>query len=45
MSWQIRADQRSRALHREVAKKLRKNPDLWDIPKEKTDLRIMINDF
>ena len=34
MNWQIRADKRSRALHREIAKKLRKNPDLWDIPKK-----------
>jgi len=34
MNWQTRADQRSKALHREVAKKLRKNPDLWDIPKK-----------
>ena len=34
MNWLIRADKRSRALHREAAKKLRKNPDLWDIPKK-----------
>jgi len=34
MNWQIRADKRSRALHRAIAKKLRTNPDLWDIPKK-----------
>ena len=33
MNWQIRADERSKALHREIAKKLRNNPSLWDIPK------------
>lgn len=34
MNWQTRADKRSRALHSEVAKKLRKDPDLLDIPKK-----------
>jgi hypothetical protein len=34
MNWQIRADKRSRVLHKEVAKKLRNNPELWDIPKK-----------
>jgi hypothetical protein len=34
MNLQQRADERSKALHREVAKKLRKNPDLWAVPKD-----------
>ncbi len=34
MNWQIRADERSKALHREIAKKLRSNPSLWEIPKK-----------
>ena len=32
MSMQRRSDERSKALHREIAKKLRRNPKLWDIP-------------
>ena len=33
MNMQRRSDERSIALHREVAKKLRSNPDLWEVPK------------
>ena len=33
MSMQIRSDERSKALHRKIAEKLRNNPSLWDIPK------------
>jgi hypothetical protein len=29
---QRRSDERSIALHKEIAKKLREHPDLWDIP-------------
>lgn len=32
MNMQRRSDERSLALHREIAKKLRSNPDLWNIP-------------
>ena len=32
MNMQKRADERSKALHLLIAKKLRKNPELWDIP-------------
>jgi hypothetical protein len=32
MNMQRRSDERSIALHKEIAKKLRNNPDLWDIP-------------
>jgi hypothetical protein len=32
MTMQKRSDERSIALHKEIAKKLRSNPDLWDIP-------------
>lgn len=32
MNMQKRSDERSIALHKEIAKKLRDNPDLWDIP-------------
>ena len=34
MNLQQRADERSKALHGEIAKKLRKNPDLWAVPKD-----------
>ena len=34
MNLQQRSDERSIALHREIAKKLRSNPSLWDIPKK-----------
>ena len=34
MNMQKRSDERSIALHKEIAKKLRSNPDLWDIPKK-----------
>lgn len=34
MNWQTRADERSKALHREIAKKMRNEPSLWDIPKK-----------
>jgi hypothetical protein len=30
---QRRSDERSRALHKEIAKMLRSNPSLWEIPK------------
>lgn len=33
MNMQIRADERSIALHRAVARKLRSNPKLWTIPR------------
>lgn len=33
MSMQIRSDERSKALHRKIAEKLRNNPSLWHIPK------------
>ena len=33
MNMQKRSDDRSRALHREIAKKLRNNPKLWAVPK------------
>jgi hypothetical protein len=33
MNMQKRSDERSFVLHREIAKKLRSNPELWDIPK------------
>lgn len=32
MNMQRRSDERSMALHREIAKKLRSNPALWNIP-------------
>ncbi len=32
MNRQKRSDERSKALHKEIAKKLRSNPGLWDIP-------------
>ena len=32
MNLQRRADERSKALHKEIAKKLRNNPGLWIIP-------------
>ncbi len=32
MNMQKRSDERSRALHREIAKKLRTNPKLWTVP-------------
>lgn len=34
MNWQLRSDQRSLALHREIARKLREDPSLWRIPLE-----------
>jgi len=34
MNMQKRSDERSMALHKEIAKKLRSNPSLWDIPKK-----------
>lgn len=33
MSMQRRSDERSIALHKEIAAKLRSNPALWDIPR------------
>ncbi len=33
MNMQKRSDERSKALHREIAKKLRSNPRLWSVPK------------
>ena len=33
MNMQRRSNERSRMLHKEIAKKLKSNPDLWDIPK------------
>lgn len=37
MNMQKRSDERSKALHREIAKKLRKNPELWEVPKNNID--------
>lgn len=34
MNMQNRSEERSLALHREIARKLRDNPALWQIPKE-----------
>ncbi len=34
MNWQLRSDQRSLTLHREIARKLREDPGLWRIPLE-----------
>ena len=34
MNMQRRSDERSMELHREIAKKLRTDPTLWDIPKD-----------
>ncbi len=34
MNMQSRSEERSLALHREIARKLRDNPVLWQIPKE-----------
>jgi len=34
MNMQRRSDERSIALHQEVAEKLRRNPALWDIPRK-----------
>ncbi len=34
MNMQKRSDERSRALHREIAKKPRNNPTLWSVPKD-----------
>jgi len=33
MNMQKRSDERSKTLHREIAKKLRNNPELWAVPK------------
>ncbi len=33
MNMQKRSDERSKALHREIAKKLRSNPKLWSVPR------------
>ncbi len=33
MNMQKRADERSKTLHREIAKTLRNNPELWAVPK------------
>lgn len=33
MSMQQRSDERSKALHREIAKKLRSDPRLWSVPR------------
>jgi len=33
MNMQKRSDERSKALHRKIAEKLRKNPKLWSVPK------------
>lgn len=33
MNMQRRSDERSKMLHKEIAKKLENNPRLWDIPK------------
>ena len=33
MNMQKRSDERSKALHIEIAKKLRNNPELWAVPK------------
>lgn len=32
MNWQNRADIRSKSLHKEIIKKLREDPGLWEIP-------------
>jgi hypothetical protein len=34
MNLQRRSEERSKALHGEIARKLRETPDLWDIPLE-----------
>ena len=34
MNMQRRADERSVALHKEIAEKLKSNPALWDIPRK-----------
>jgi hypothetical protein len=34
MTMQKRAEERSLALHKEIAKILRENPDLWDVPQK-----------
>lgn len=34
MNMQRRSDERSIALHKEIAKKLRSNPGFWDIPRK-----------
>ncbi|MBC8184420.1 hypothetical protein H8E88_25270 [candidate division KSB1 bacterium] len=34
MNMQKRSNERSIALHKEIVKKLRRNPNLWDIPKK-----------
>ncbi len=34
MNMQRRSDERSMALHKEIVKKLKSNPSLWDIPKK-----------
>ncbi len=33
MNMQSRSDERSRMLHKEISKKLKSNPSLWDIPR------------
>lgn len=33
MNMQRRSDARSQMLHKEIAKKLKSNPSLWDIPR------------
>ena len=33
MNMQKRSDERSKALHRKIVKKLRNNPELWAVPK------------
>ena len=33
MNMQSRSDERSRMLHREISKKLKSNPSLWDVPR------------
>jgi len=37
MNMQKRSDERSKALHREIAKKLRNTPKLWAVPKTNID--------
>ena len=34
MNIQRRSDERSQMLHKEISKKLKSNPSLWDIPKK-----------
>jgi hypothetical protein len=34
MNLQRRSEERSKALHKKIARKLRENPDLWNIPFE-----------